>query len=433
MKIIISTIFQDAWDATRAIEIAKWIKQYSPKNFSPEIIFISHGSKFEQKVLDLWFEVKKANPKLAWIWLYEDLWMDDFNLISSVELAQNLLKWEIEVYEELKPDIVLHGFRPIAGLATKMIKKEIPSICFVPLPLVSEFFNYIPDVPEQVKILSIFPKNIRLKLLHLVPKFIKNRIPTLVQKNIKKAAYNLWRNKEKLVNVFDQLKANLTIVNDLPFYYENFKFPKNIVITWPLFSLPNTDENIDPEIENIFWKNISKTKIFCTLSSSGNEKMLKEVLNIFNLPEWKNWNGVILSPHFPIKEAKKIVWNRDWIYITDKFVPAFKINSMADITICHWWQWTLQTAISSGTPIIWVATQQEQFINLAHIEEKNAWIKIPLNKYKTKNIYNAVLKIINDNNYKKSMLNLKNKTKNIDGKKNASLRIWKEIIKNKYF
>ena len=49
VTIVISTAFQDAGDATRAIEIAKALKKYQPDNLNAGIIFISHGSKFEKK------------------------------------------------------------------------------------------------------------------------------------------------------------------------------------------------------------------------------------------------------------------------------------------------------------------------------------------------------------------------------------------------
>ena len=425
--IAISTAFQDAGDATRAIEIAKALKKYQPSGIDARIIFISHGSKFEQRVLDLGFEIYQAEPKLSGVGLYQDLGMTITNLIGTEKLADEMIKGEIKAYKELEPDIVLHGFWPMASLARRMMDKEIPGICFVPLPLVSNFFDVLPDVPEQLKIFSIFSKPVRLWLFRHIPNFAKNRVPILRQNNIRHAVYNLGWKGEKLVNTFDLLKADITIVNDLPDYYDQSKFPPNIAFTGPLFSMPNNNESVDPEIVKVFDSKNNKPKIFCTLSSSGSEEMLREVIKAFTYGRGLNWNAVILSPHFPLKEANKLLGNRDGVYITDKFIPAQKVNAMADITVSHGGQGTVQTAIHSGTPIVGVAAQQEQFINLSNVEARGAGIRIPRSKWNANNIQKSVYKILVDKRYKKSVLKLRDRIIETDGAKNASDVIWSKI------
>lgn len=431
LTITISTAFQDAGDATRAIEIAKALKKYQPADIYARIIFISHGSKFEQKVLDLGFEIYHAEPKLPGVGLYQDLGMTITNLVGTEKLAEDMIKGEIKAYEKIKPDIVLHGFWPMASLARRMMDKEIPGICFVPLPLVSNFFDVIPDVPEQLKIFSIFSKPVRLWLFRHIPNFIKSRAPILRQNNIRHAVYKLGWKGEKLVNTFDLLKADITIVNDLSDYYDQSKFPPNVKFTGPLFSVPNIDESVDPEILKVFNPQNNKPKIFCTLSSSGSEEMLKEVIKVFTYGKGLNWNAVILSPHFSVKKARELLGNHEGVYITDRFIPASKVNAMADITVSHGGQGTVQTAIYSGTPLVGVAAQQEQFINLSNIESSGAGIRIPFAKWNAENIQKAISKIMSDKRYKESMLKLKNLVSSMDGSKNAATAIW-DNIKQKY-
>lgn len=427
LTIAISTAFQDAGDATRSIEIAKALRKYQPSDISVWIIFISHGSEFEQEVLDLGFEIYEAEPKLPGVGLYQDLGMTITNLVGTEKLAEDMIKGEIKAYNELKPDIVLHGFWPIASLARRMTDKEAPGICFVPLPLVSSFFNVIPDVPEQLKIFSIFPKSVRLWLFRHVPNFIKSRVPILRQNNIRHAVYKLGWKGEKLVNTFDLLKADITIVNDLPDYYDQSKFPSNVKFTGPLFSVPDTDEAVDPEILKVFDPKNDKPKIFCTLSSSGSEEMLKEVIKVFTYGEGLNWNAVILSPHFSVQKARELAGKREGVYITDKFIPAPRVNAMADIAVIHGGQGTVQTAIYSGTPIIGVAAQQEQFINLSNIESRGAGIRISRAKWNTKNIQKSIAKILADKRYKESVLKLEDRIATTNGAKNAADVIWEKI------
>jgi len=427
LTIVISTAFQDAGDATRAIEIAKALRKYQPSDIDTRIIFISHGSTFEQKVLDFGFEIHQAEPKLPGVGLYQDLGMTITNLVGTEKLAEEMIRGEIKAYKELQPDIILHGFWPMASLARRMMNKEIPGICFVPLPLVSNFFDVLPDVPEQLKIFSIFSKPVRLWLFRHIPNFVKNRVPILRQDNIRHAVYKLGWKGEKLINTFDLLKADLTIVNDLPDYYDQSKFPSNVKFTGPLFSIPNSDEAIDSEILKVFSSQNNKPKIFCTLSSSGSEEMLREVIKVFTYGNGLNWNAVILSPHFSVEEANKLLGNRDGVYITDKFIPAQKVNAMADITVSHGGQGTVQTAIHSGTPIVGVAAQQEQFINLSNVEVRGAGIRIPRAKWNADNIQKSISKILVDKKYKESVSKLKNRITTTDGAKNAADVIWEKI------
>lgn len=429
ITIAIGTAFQDAGDATRAIEIAKGIKKYEPDDIEARIIFLSHGSKFEQKVLDLGFEVYQTEPKLPGVGLYQDIGMTPENFIGSKELAKEMIKGEIKAYEELKLDIVLYGFWPMAGLARRMVGEEIPGICFIPLPLTEAFLDVIPDVPDQLKFLAIFPYKIRLWIFRHIPHSIKSRIPLIRQNNICQAVSELTWKGEPLLNLFSLLKANLTIVNDLPDYYDQSKFPKDVIFTGPLFARATGDEPIDSEIQKVFDPQNGKTKIFCTLSSSGSEEMLKEVIKVFTYGDGLNWNAVILSPHFSVEDAYKILGKREGVYITDKFIPAQKVNAMADIVICHGGQGTVQTAIHSGTPLIGVAVQQEQFINLSNIAARGAGIRIPFAKWNTKNIQKSVSKIIADKKYKEAILKLRERINSIDGEKNAAEVIWKEIKK----
>jgi hypothetical protein len=347
-------------------------------------------------VLDLGFEIYHAEPKLPGIGLYQDLGMTMTNLVGSEELAREMIRGEVAAYDEIKPDVVMHGFWPIAGLARRMAQEEIPGICFVPLPLVRDFFKVLPDVPKQLKIFSIFPKSVRLWLFCHIPDFIRNRVPILMQNNIRQAAYDLGWRSEKLINVFDLLKSDLTVVNDLACYYDADKFPPSVKFTGPLFSIPDDKTPIDPEIMKVFDPKSGRPRIFCTLSSSGSEEMLKEVIGAFTCGLGLNWNAVILSPHFPVEKARELLGGREGVYITDKFVPALKVNAMADVTISHGGQGTLQTALYSGTPIVGVAAQQEQFINLSNMESHGAGIRIPRGKWNTKNIQRSVLKILSD-------------------------------------
>jgi UDP:flavonoid glycosyltransferase YjiC (YdhE family) len=429
LTIVVSTIFQDAGDATRAIEIAKGIRKYSPRDFSPRIIFLSHGSRFEQRAVDNGFEIYHTEPKVDGIGERHDYKMTPNNFIGNKYLAKKLIEGEVEAYKDLKPDVVLFGFWPMAGLAYRMMGRKILGICYVPVPCTTEkYLDIVPDIPEQVPFFSKLPFKIR-KLMRYLPLFIKRRVPPLRQPNILWAACKLgW--KGKIVNLFDMLEADLTIVNDLPDFYLQSALPEHIVFSGPLFCKPSEADSIDPQIRNIFSRQNSSVKIFCTLGSSGTKDQLLEIVKVFTYGEGLEWSAVILSPISvcPIEEAKGVLGNREGVYITDSFVPAQNVNALADIVICHGGQGTLQTALHSGTPLVGVAAQAEQFLNLYNIESKGAGIRIPMNKWNAENIQKAVHKIITDKKYSEAAIRLKERMDKMDGERNSAEAIWKKII-----
>jgi len=431
ITITVGTAFQDAGDATRAIEIAKGIMEHKPKDVDVRIVFLSRGSRFEQKAVDCGFEIYHAEPKMSGVGMHQDFHYapERGELIGKKSIALELIKGEIKAYQDIKPDIVLHGFWPIAGVARRMMEKEIPGICFVPLPMTEAFLDVIPDVPEQVKPLSMLPYRVRIGIFRRIPKFIKKRIPILRQSNIRNAAIELGWKGERLLNVFDLLKADLTLVNDLPDYYDQKFFPKNVLFTGPVFSRSDSGENVSPQIEEIFTSKNGKAKVFCTLGSSGTKKQLLEIVKVFTAAEGLKWNAVILSPSSvcPVEEAKALLGGRAGVYITDKFIPAQKVNAMADVVVCHGGQGTVQTALSSGTPLVSVAMQQEQFINLSNVALYGAGIRIPLDKWNAGNIRKAITGIIRNKEFKDAAAKLRDRINDMDGQTKSAEIIWKKI------
>lgn len=430
IKIVFATIFQDAGEATRALEIAQNIEKYKPEDIDIRIVFISRGSRFEQKAIDSGFEIYKAKPEMSGIGLHQDLKMKPGELVGDRQIAFNLLSGEIEAYRDIKPDIVIYGFWPIGGIARRMQDKIIPGVCFIPLPLTEAFLDNINDVPEQMKILYLLPAALRTGLIKNIPKAVKQRLPLLRHNNIRKAAQKLGWQHEPLMNIFSMLRADLTVVNDLSDYYDLQKFPENICFTGPLFAQTAENDSMDPQIVKIFNDDTGRVKVFCTLGSSGTKEQLIEIIKVFTAGEGLQWNAVILSPSSicSLQEARAYAKNREGIYITDKFVPAQQINSLADITICHGGQGTVQTAMASGTPVVAVAMQPEQQMNIDRIAAFGAAIRILYGKWRSDAIRNAVCQVLSNDDFKTSAQLLKEKIRNVDGGKECAAVMWKKII-----
>jgi UDP:flavonoid glycosyltransferase YjiC (YdhE family) len=430
VKVVISTVFQDAGDATRAIEIAKGIRSYTPPGFEARITFISRGSRFEQAVTNCGFDVYHATPRSAGIGERHDYKMSENNFIGDRQLAKELIDGELLAYHELIPDVVIFGFWPIAGLSYRMVKRKIVGICFLPIPLNSEsLLDIIPDIPEDVPLVSALPLPVRHRLLKHFPRSILKRFPPLRQSNI------LWAAKKAgwgapIVNLFDMLRADLTIVNDIPDFYDDVCFNEKVEFSGPLFSRAGHDKMLDSCILDFLGQERHRLIIFCTLGSSGLREHLIEMVRALSFGVGLQWDAIVLSPPSvcPIEEARSILANRPGVYVTDKFVPAEIVNSLVDIVICHGGQGTIQTAMHSGTPLVGVPTQTEQFLNLHNVESSGAGIHIPRKEWTAKNIQEAVVKLASDPSYFRAAERLRNRMGQFDGQKISADHIWRTII-----
>lgn len=432
LRIAFASIISDAGEVTRAIEIADGIRSFCPQNYDVDIIFLSTGSTFEEKIISNGFKIHKCAPSLPGIGFREDLKTEGSNLIGDVKLAVELLKGEIDAFDELKPDIVIHGFNPIAGLARRMVNKPIQGICYMPTPMQKDVYltTLMKDIPDNIKPLTYLPLGFRKAIMRSIPKSLKLRIPAFVQTNIVSAVKEFQWNGEPVRNVFDMLKADLTIINDFEEFNKDHKLPDNFKVVGPLYAPAANNTQIDDKILKIFNSENKRLKIFCTLGSSGGKEYLFEAIKALTQGIGREWSAVILAPPAvcPIEEARECAGNGPNVYITDEFVPAPLINALADIVISHGGQGTVQTAIASGTPIVGFAMQPEQQINLDNVAIRGAGIRIPKHRWNSNNIQSAIKNITKETSYKENMETLKKVLESTDGKKNSALAIWEYIL-----
>jgi len=432
LRMVFSVILSDAGEATRALEIAEGVRSFCPQEYEVDIIFLSTGSRFEQKVIDNGFKVHKCLPSLPGIGFHQDLKTTNNNLIGDVKLVSELLKGEINALMVLRPDVVIHGFYPIASLARRMLDKTIPGICYLPILLQEDIFatTLMKDIPDMIKPLTYLPLKLRKKIIKAIPKSLKLKAPIFRQSNIIEALSEFEWNGEPIRNLFDMLKADLTIINDFEEFYKDDILPENFKIVGPLYAPSPNNVEIDKNILSVFNSSNKRLKIFCTLGSSGEKQYLLEAIKALTQGVGKEWSSVVLAPPSvcSIEEAIACAGNSSNIYITDSFVPATLVNSLADVVISHGGQGTIQTAVASGTPIVGFAMQPEQQINLDNIVMRGAGIRIPIHKWNANNIQFAVKSIIKEPSYKGNIKILKNILETTDGKKNSALSIWKYIL-----
>lgn len=423
VRIVFATIFQNSGDATRALEIAKEIRNRQPDSIRAEIIFISRGSRFEADAVEEGFKIYKAQPALKGVQYLDDFQTRFGELIGNTALAKEILQGEMDAYKELQPDVLIYGFWPVGSIARRMVIPHVPAIAFLPLPLTENFLKTVHCFPNETP-LSHLPRRIQKMILSSVPQRAKEKMPALRHRCIRKAAEELGWKGEALSNIFCMLRSDLYLVNDFPDFYPAELFDERIVFTGPLFSLPAAASITDPQILRILSSDNPKPKLFCTLGSSGSKAALFEAIRMFNKPSCR-WSGIVLCPPAicSIDEARQLSKNPD-VVLTDKFVPAAEINARVDAVICHGGQGTLQTAILSGTPLVGIPSQPEQQMNLQHLAEYGMAITIPPYRWTTEAIDASVRKIFDNDSYKKQAMLLRQRAMELNPREVVAEKVW---------
>ena len=113
--------------------------------------------------------------------------------------------------------------------------------------------------------------------------------------------------------------------------------------------------------------------------------------------------------------------------IVTGFVPAHKVNPMADVSVIHGGQNTVMNACLSGTPIVGVGMHAEQQANLDACVRKGFAIRIIKKEASAKKILEAVDKILNDNKAKQEVNKFKDELVKWDGPVNAAKFLYEKF------
>lgn len=428
MKILISTIFQDAGDATRAIKMADIIRRYSLENLDLDIAIVSRGSKFEKLAISSGFRIIHALPKNQYHNFHDEYSTHFGDLIGDLNFAKKLLISETTVYETEKPDVILNGFFPISTIARKAVLKNSIGISFLPLPLVKNYITEIKKFSEEM-VLSNLPNFLQSFIMQHISLKLKLNNPAIKHKTIARAAKELGYT-QTLNNIFDMLESDYYFINDYSDFYNTSKYPNNMTFSGLLISQQKNDTLTDSNVLKILSSKNNRKKFFCSLGSVGDKDALFEIIKVFNSKHGKKYSGIILAPKeiCKLEDAGQILDNSH-VYITDQFVPAKMINDKVDIVICHGGQGTLQTAILSGTPVIGVVMQPEQDINLQHLSDYGAAIQIKKSKWSQHSILKSIETILATDSFEKKMLILKNKSNILNTEHIIGTTFWEFLVK----
>jgi UDP:flavonoid glycosyltransferase YjiC (YdhE family) len=401
-KIIFAVAGYNLAETGRHIEIAKACRD----NFN--ILFLSYGGNFESLIEDEGFTLKRMEPRLTEKQLQhvrKALSGETLNTVgyfSAEEMAPRVEN-EIRLFKEMNPACVLTGWCQSVLISARVA--GVPFINVLHSTSITEYYEAglqsWPDRRNYSWLRKIFSEE---KLNRFASNLVlKMKLPAKSFNTLGKK-YSL----KEFNNFIEVLEGDYTLLADIPQWVELKKIRPNLHYIGPLPYKSNSE--VPKEILDI---PKDKPVIYFAMGSSGKPGLIAEIIEGFKNKPYR----VIAPVKSHIKNMNVAV--QDNVIVTG-FVPAHKVNPLADVSVIHGGQNTVMNACLSGTPIVGVGMHAEQQANLDACVRKGFAIRIIKKEASAKRILEAVDKILNDSKAKEEVNKFKDELTKWNGPVNAA-------------
>lgn len=379
-------------ETTRCLDVAKECRE----NF--DIIFLSYGGEFKHLVEKEHFKTISLEPQITRekaTHLYDINHGRKLGLLFTQDEIEQQVASEIAVFNEIKPAAVVTG----ANLSTNISARAAQ----VPLVWISQstwllergikegFFTY-PDMLDQIPMRWLGKKI----LTKLTMPFYNFAGVSVAFKGYNKVA------KKYNVPLFKRMEdvwiGDYNLLAE-PEGFSGVSIPTNYHFIGPLIT--QLDMPIPEEIVNM---PKDKPIVYFAMGSSGQPKDIKRIIEGFKGKPYR-----VITPSKSILRDLEVETPEN-VLITD-WLPAHKVNQMADISVIHGGIGTVMNAVLAGKPIIGISMQPEQENNIECVVKKGFALRIRRSRFTPEKLYNAIQMLLTDESAKEKVKEYKKITR----------------------
>ena len=391
----------------RHIEIAKACKG------SFNILFLSYGGNFESLIEDEGFTLKKMEPRLTDKQLQhvrKALSGETLNTVGyfTAKEMQPRVENEIALFKEIKPACVLTGWCQSVLVSARAA--EVPLINVLHSTTITEYYQAglqtMPDRRDFPFLRWFFSEQqLNRWISNLV---LKLKLPAKPF-NVLAKQYGL----KEFSNFIEVLEGDHTLLADIPEWVGLPKVRPNVHYIGPL------PLRLDKEIPKAVMDMPKDMPIvYFAMGSSGKPGLIADIIEGFREKPYR----VIAPVESHIKEMNLEIPPN--VIITD-FLPAHKVNPMADISVIHGGQNTVMNACLSGTPMVGIGMHPEQQANLDACVRKGFAIRLNKKRVTAAAVLDAIDKLLHDDNAKAAVSKFQNELMRWNGPENAAKFLYK--------
>ncbi len=416
----------NAGETTRGIEIAKAVREVGrQRGEAVEVTFAYPRTthSFEGQIRQAGFPSRPidftlTDGEVAAI-MEADHTGEEF--VRDLATARRFLEVCVRELEQSRPDLLIFGFFPPAGIAAQLL--GVPAVSYLPFPAHGPWVrrHLLKDLPDALEsaVTARAPRVVRRWLAALAAQ-VMTRQRFFSQPTLAAAAKERGWSPPR-PDLFAMLDAQLQLVNELPGYFQGEDVGPRTRLTGPLFSRP-AEAAVAPDLLKQFEPQ-GLPRVFVSLGSSGEKPYLLAAIEAVARVACRA--VVVVPPHVcTLAEARQRAGGAAHVLLTDAFVPAHRVNALADFAVIHGGQGTVQTAVASGTPVVGVGMQLEQSSNLDKLVHRGAGLRIGRRQWSPTSVARALRLLMTVPSYRTRALELQREFAAMDGHRVTGELIW---------
>lgn len=308
---------------------------------------------------------------------------------------------DLELFNKVKPDMVLTDFRLTAKISCELAK--------IPLSVIlnaswTDYTNVRFNSPEHLPITGVVGQ----RIANLLLPWVKDLITTYDNR-----PFNKFRKEKGLKptkNIWETWKGDLNLLVDIPQFTPTVNLPKNFHYIGPIYWEP------DSELPSWYYKlDETRPTLYFTMGSTGYTRFFDEAVDLFGNTKFQ----CIITTAGMVNEEKKYPDN----FFVVEYAPGSKLLEKSDVVVCHGGNGTIYQAMAMGVPIIGIPTMHDQEYNLDRVEALGLGIHLSELKFEPIHLRQAVNRIFNEKKYHKNALAMKEVMASYNGPKSGAMLI----------
>ncbi len=351
-----------------------------------DILFASYGGRFEQLIEDQGFRLVKMEPRLTQERLarlrivLSGETLNTVGYLSAEELEARVLR-EMAFFEEVKPAAVLTGWCLSVTLSTRTA--GVPFVNVLHSTTVREYYEAglqsWPDRSDFGLVRWLF-RNDEERMCRWISKLVLKLAAGIRAFNTVGPKYGL----PKFKNFIDLIEGDHTLLADIPEWVGFREVRPSLHYVGPLPT--RIDRPIPDEVASM---PRDKPIVYFAMGSSGKPALVAEILEGFTGAPYR-----VIAPVKPHVERMNVAVPEN--VVVTGFLPAHKVNPMADVSVIHGGQNTVMNACLSGTPIVGIGMHPEQQANLDACVRKGFAIRLTKERATASDVLAAIERLLHD-------------------------------------
>jgi UDP:flavonoid glycosyltransferase YjiC (YdhE family) len=388
----------------RMIEIARAARQFF------DVCFLSYGGQFEELIEEEGFVLKRMEPRLTRRKLdrlcvvLSGETLNTVGYLSARELVPRVEN-EIAFFKELNPAAVLTGWCLSVTLSTRAA--GVPLVNVLHSTSVREYYEAglqsWPDRTDFRLVRWLFRNDVE-RMNQWVSRLVLKLAAPARAYNIVGRRYGLPRFK----NFIDLIEGDYTLLADVPEWVGFHKVRPCLHYVGPLPARINR-----PVPDEVAAIPRDKPIVYFAMGSSGKPALIGKLIAGFKDRPYR-----VIAPVKGLVEKMNLRVPSN--VVLTGFLPARKVNPIADISVIHGGQNTVMNACLSGTPIVGVGMHPEQQANLDACVKKGFAIRLNKKRVTASAVLDAVDRLLDDEDAKSKVMEFRSVLQQWDGPANAA-------------